>query len=88
MILQHDRQCNHFGMCGCSQSVGRRLQAVLQQKVLRCALGKYLLIAGVLLNSVLLIINRFVKRLPNGVQIPLLLVGIGLILFGFLITKK
>ena len=51
-------------------------------------MGKYLLIAGVLLNSALLIINRFVKRLPNGVQIPLLLIGIGLILTGFLIMKK
>ena len=50
-------------------------------------MGKYLLIAGVLLNSAL-IINRFVKRLPNGVQIPLLLIGIGLILTGFLIMKK
>lgn len=51
-------------------------------------MGKYLLIAGVLLNSALIIINRFVKRLPNGVQIPLLLIGIGLILTGFLIMKK
>lgn len=51
-------------------------------------MGKYLLIAGVLLNSALLIINRFVKRMPNGVQIPLLLIGIGLILTGFLIMKK
>lgn len=51
-------------------------------------MGKYLLIAGVLLNSALIIINRFVKHLPNGVQIPLLLIGIGLILTGFLIMKK
>jgi hypothetical protein len=51
-------------------------------------MDKYLLIAGVLLNSALILINRFVKRLPNGVQIPLLLIGIGLILTGFLMTKK
>ena len=51
-------------------------------------MDKYLLIAGVLLNSALILINRFVKRLPNGVQIPLLLAGIGLILSGFLIMKK
>jgi hypothetical protein len=48
----------------------------------------YLLIAGILLNTVLIVINRFVYRLPNRIQIPLLLVGIGLILAGFLMMKK
>lgn len=44
----------------------------------------YFLIAGILLNSVLIIVNRFVKRLPDGVQISLLLLGIGLIIAGML----
>ena len=44
----------------------------------------YFLIAGILLNSVLIIVNRFVKRLPDGVQIPLLLLGIGLIVAGMI----
>lgn len=44
----------------------------------------YFLIAGILLNSVLIVVNRFVYRLPNWIQIPLLLVGIGLILAGMI----
>lgn len=46
-------------------------------------MGKWFLIAGVLLNSALIVINRFVCRLPDWLQIPLLLLGIGLILIGF-----
>ena len=42
----------------------------------------YLLIAGILLNTVLIVVNRFVYRLPNWIQIPLLLLGIGLIIAG------
>lgn len=48
----------------------------------------YLLIAGILLNSALIVINRFVYRLPNWIQIPLLLVGIGLILAGMVRMRK
>ena len=44
----------------------------------------YFLIAGILLNTVLSVVNRFVKRLPDGVHIPLLLLGIGLIIAGML----
>lgn len=44
----------------------------------------HFLIAGILLNTVLIVVNRFVKRLPDGVQIPLLLLGIGLIIAGML----
>ena len=44
----------------------------------------YFLIAGILLNSVLIVFNRFVYRLPNWIQIPLLLMGIGLILAGMI----
>ena len=43
------------------------------------------LIAGILLNSALIVINRFVYRLPNWLQIPLLLVGIGLMIAGLII---
>ena len=45
---------------------------------------KCFLIAGVLLNSVLIVVNRFIYRMPNRVQIPLLLLGIGLILAGMI----
>ena len=48
----------------------------------------YLLIAGILLNSVLIVVNRFVYRLPNWIQIPLCLLGIGLILTGFVMMRK
>jgi hypothetical protein len=51
-------------------------------------MGKYFLNAGILLNTALIIINRFVKRLPDAVQIPLLILGIGLILTGFILLRK
>ena len=44
----------------------------------------HFLIAGILLNTVLIVVNRFVKRLPDGVQIPLLLLGIFLIVAGMI----
>ena len=47
----------------------------------------YFLIAGILLNTVLIIVNRFVYRLPNWIQIPLLLVGISLILAGMVMMR-
>lgn len=50
-------------------------------------MDNYFLIAGVLLNTVLILINRFVKRLPNWLQIPLLLLGIGLILAGMVMMR-
>ena len=46
----------------------------------------HFLIAGILLNSVLIVVNRFIYRLPNRIQIPLLLLGIGLMIAG-LITR-
>ena len=51
-------------------------------------MGKYFLNAGILLNTALIIINRFVRRLPDAVQIPLLILGIGLILTGFILLRK
>ena len=44
----------------------------------------FFLIAGILLNTALIVINRFIKRLPDGVQIPLLLLGIGLMIVGLI----
>ena len=46
------------------------------------------LIAGILLNTILIIVNRFIKQLPNRVQIPLLLIGIGLMIAGLITTKS
>ena len=48
----------------------------------------YLLITGVLLNSALIVINRFIYRLPSWLQIPLLLVGIGLIAAGAVMMRR
>ena len=48
----------------------------------------YLLIAGILLNTILIVVNRFIYRLPNRIQIPLLLVGIGLILAGMVMMRR
>lgn len=47
-----------------------------------------LVIAGVLLNTALVIINRFFYRLPNRIQIPLCLLGIGLIIAGMVMLKQ
>ena len=40
------------------------------------------LIVGILLNSVLIVINRFIYKLPSKVQIPLLILGIVLLIIG------
>ena len=53
-----------------------------------CAMDNYLLIAGVLLNSALIVINRFVYRLPDIIQIPLLLVGIAMIAAGAVMLRR
>ncbi len=50
-------------------------------------MGNHLLITGVLLNAALIVINRFIYRLPNWLQIPLLLLGIGLIVAGMVMMK-
>jgi hypothetical protein len=51
-------------------------------------MDNHLLIAGILLNAALIVINRFVYQLPNWIQIPLLLAGIGLILAGMVRMRK
>lgn len=50
-------------------------------------MDNYFLIAGILLNTALIVINRFVRHLPNKVQIPLLLVGICLMIIGLIKSK-
>ena len=48
----------------------------------------YLLMAGIALNALLIVVNRFIYRLPNWIQIPLLLVGIGLIIAGMCMLPR
>ena len=48
----------------------------------------YLLTAGIVLNTLLIVVNRFIYRLPNWIQIPLLLMGIGLIIAGMLMLRR
>lgn len=42
------------------------------------------LIIGILLNSALIVVNRFIYKLPNRVQFPLLILGIVLLFIGFM----
>ena len=48
-------------------------------------MGNYILIVGFLLNSALIVINRFVKHLPDSLQILLLLMGAALMITGLLL---
>ncbi len=47
----------------------------------------YFLLTGIVLNALLIVVNRFLFRLPNWIQIPLLLVGIGLIIAGIVMMR-
>lgn len=47
----------------------------------------YLIVIGVLINCAYIIINRFVTRIPAPIAIPILLIGIGLILTGAILTQ-
>ena len=40
------------------------------------------LIVGILLNSALIVINRFIYKLPDKVQFPLLIIGMVLLVIG------
>lgn len=51
-------------------------------------MGNYLIVAGLLLNSALIVINRFIYRLPDWLQIPLLLLGIGPIASGAIMMHR
>lgn len=46
------------------------------------------LIAGILLNSGLLIVNRFIYKLPDKVQFPLLILGMVLLVIGLVQLGK
>ena len=51
-------------------------------------MGKYLLIAGVLLTSALLVITRFSTHFPDWLRFPLLLIAIGMIIIGASLTRR
>ena len=42
------------------------------------------LIIGILLNSLLIVVNRFIYKLPDRVQFPLLILGIVLLIIGLI----
>ena len=48
---------------------------------------RYLIVIGLLINSGYMIINRFVHKFPNWAAIPVMLLGIGLMLTGLILTK-
>lgn len=50
-------------------------------------MNHYLLMSGIILNTAVIVINRFIYKLPNWLSIPLLLVAVGLILAGMLTSK-
>lgn len=47
----------------------------------------YLLIGGILLNSALIIFNRFIKRLPDKIYFPIAILAIGCIIIGAFLNK-
>ena len=46
----------------------------------------WFLIIGILLNSVLIVVNRFIHKLPSKIQIPLLILGIVLLIIGLVLS--
>lgn len=48
---------------------------------------KYLIVAGLLLNSLLITANRFWKKMPDYLYLPGLILGILLIIAGAVMTK-
>jgi len=46
------------------------------------------LIIGVLLNSARIVVNRFIYKLPNKAQFPLLILGIVLLIIGLVQLGK
>ncbi len=47
----------------------------------------YLIILGTLLNSLLMILNRFWRKLPDWLYLPGLCLGIALMLIGLVLMK-
>ena len=50
--------------------------------------GKKLIIIGVLFNSLLITFNRFVRKIPDKIYIPLIILGVAAMLIGTLLLKK
>lgn len=48
---------------------------------------RYLLIIGILLNCGYIVVNRYIKHLPDWVAIPILLISIALMITGAFLTK-
>lgn len=46
------------------------------------------LLSGILLNCALIVINRFVVRIPGKIQTPLCLVGIALLIMGLVMAGR
>lgn len=44
------------------------------------------LLAGILLNTVLIVINRFVVKIPTKIQMPLCILGIVLLIIGLALS--
>ncbi len=50
-------------------------------------MDNYWIPAGLLLNSCLILVNRFVRKLPDWIYLPCLILGIVLILTGALKSR-
>lgn len=44
------------------------------------------LMAGILLNTALIVINRFVVKIPTKIQMPLCILGIALLIVGLALS--
>lgn len=55
---------------------------------MRCIIGKYLLIAGILQNSGLIVMDRFFGRLPDWVSLFLRILAVALMITGLLLLQK
>lgn len=51
-------------------------------------MGNYLLAVGLLFNSGLIIVNRFVKHIPDKLYLPGMILGICLIITGAILMKQ
>jgi hypothetical protein len=51
-------------------------------------MGKYLLIAGVLLNFIQLFISNSVKDFPVWLRFPLIFIAIGMMIAGALLSRR
>lgn len=51
-------------------------------------MGNYLLAAGLVCNAALMVINRYVKPLPDWMYLPGMVLGIVLVITGGLMLKR